>query len=96
MPKLKLKTTLHREDIKGARTYCVVREASKVFNSKNNIPVIGTLDNFKVEGVLVAHGDGSHWFSIKKEWREAIGKTIGDSVILELENAPAKTTKSKK
>jgi hypothetical protein len=86
MPTIKLKTTLHREDIKGSRTYCVVRDAAKVFGSKGNIQVKGTLDGFAVEGTLMPRGDGSHWFAVKKEWRDAIGKSIGESVELILED----------
>ena len=80
MSQLKLKTRLHREDIKGAWTYLVVRDASKVFNSKTNIAVKGTIDNYPIEGTLQPRGDGSHWFPVKKEIREAIGKSIGETV----------------
>ena len=86
MPQLKLKTRLHRQDIKGAWTYLVVRDASKVFGSKSNIPVKGTLDNHPIEGTLQPRGDGSHWFAVKKELREAIGKTIGETVDVIFEN----------
>lgn len=86
MPTIKLKTTLHRQDIKGSWTYCVVREAAAVFGSSGNITVKGTLDGHAVEGTLMPRGDGSHWFAVKKEWREAIGKSIGDPVELILED----------
>jgi hypothetical protein len=80
MPQLKLKTRLHRQDIKGAWTYLVVRDASKVFSSKTNIPVKGLIDNHPIEGMLQPHSDGSHRFAVKKEVREAIGKSIGETV----------------
>jgi uncharacterized protein DUF1905 len=86
MPQLKLKTRLHRQDIKGAWTYLVVRDASKVFGSKTNIAVKGTIDNHPIEGTLQPRGDGSHWFAVKKELREAIGKTIGETVDVIFEN----------
>ena len=87
MPKLKLKTHLHRKDIKGAWTYCVVREAATVFDFTGNISVKGTLDGFAVEGTLQPQSDGSHWFAVKKEWRDAIGKSIGEQVELILEES---------
>jgi hypothetical protein len=80
MTQLKLKTRLHREDIKGSWTYLVVRDASKVFGSKTNIPVKGTIDNHPIEGTLQPHSDGSHRFAVKKEWRDTIGKSIGETV----------------
>ena len=86
MPQLKLKTRLHREDIKGAWTYLVVRDASKVFGSKTNIRVRGTIDNHPIEGTLQPRGDGAHWFPVKKEFRDAIGKSIGEMVDVVFEN----------
>jgi hypothetical protein len=86
MPQLKLKTRLHREDIKGSWTYLVVRDAFNVFGSKTHIQVKGTIDNHPIEGTLQPRGDGSHWFAVKKEWRDAIGKTIGETVDVIFEN----------
>ncbi len=86
MPKLKLKTTLHRQDIKGAWTYCVIRDAAKIFGLSSIIPVKGTIDNLPIEAILTPHSDGSHWLAIKKEWRLAINKSIGDPVELFLED----------
>jgi len=87
MPQLRLKTRLHREDIKGAWTYLVVRDAFKVFGSKTNIHVRGTIDNHPIEGTLQPRGDGSHWFPVKKEFRDEIGKSIGEMVDVVFENA---------
>ena len=86
MPTIKLETTLHRKDIKGSWTYCVLRDAANVFGSHGKIQVKGTLDGFAVEGTLIPRGDGSHWFAVKKEWRVAINKSIGDSVTLVLQD----------
>ncbi len=85
MAKLKLKTTLHRKDIKAVWTYIVVRDAAGVFSTSKPIPVKGKLDHLEIEGILQPVSDGSHWLNIKKEWCEAIGKSIGDTVTVELE-----------
>jgi len=82
-----LKYGVHREDIKGAWTYLVVREASEVFGSNTNIPVKGTIDNYPIEGTLQPRGDGAHWFAVKKEIRDAIGKSIGEIVDVIFEDA---------
>jgi hypothetical protein len=86
MPQLKLKTRLHREDIKGDWTYLVVRDASKIFGLKTNISVRGTIDNHPIEGTLQLHGDGSHRFPVNKKFRDAIGKSIGEMVDVLFEN----------
>lgn len=83
--KLSLKTNLHRRDIRGASTYVVLREAGNHFNETGIIEITGFIDNHPIEGALQPKTDGSHWLTIKKEWREAIGKTIGDSVEISIE-----------
>ncbi len=82
---LKHHTHLHRKDIKGVSTYVVLRDAGKIFNTNGAIEVKGYIDQHPIEGVLQPKKDGSHWLTIKKEWREAIGKTIGDPVEISLE-----------
>jgi Domain of unknown function (DUF1905) len=93
MAKLKLKTTLHRKDIKAVWTYIVVRDAASIFNTSKSIPVKGLLDDIEIEGVLQPNSDGSHWLNVKKEWRQAIGKSIGDTVVVELEKVTVTETK---
>ncbi|HQP00962.1 MAG: DUF1905 domain-containing protein [Bacteroidetes bacterium] len=83
--KFSVKTNLHRRDIRGVSTYVVLREASDHFKETGIIEVIGFIDNHPIEGALQPKTDGSHWLTIKKEWREAIGKTIGDSVEISIE-----------
>ncbi len=83
--KLSLKTNLHRRDIRGVSTYVVLREAGNHFNETGIIEITGFIDNHPIEGTLQPKTDGSHWLTIKKEWREAIGKTIGDSVEISIE-----------
>ncbi|MEI2758217.1 MAG: DUF1905 domain-containing protein [Bacteroidia bacterium] len=83
--KLSLKTNLHRRDIRGVSTYVVLREAGNHFSETGIIEITGFIDNHPIEGALQPKTDGSHWLTIKKEWREAIGKTIGDSVEISIE-----------
>ncbi|MEP7169540.1 MAG: DUF1905 domain-containing protein [Bacteroidota bacterium] len=92
MSQLKLKTRLHREDIKGEWTYLVIRDAFKVFGSKTNIAVKGTIDNHPIEGILQPRVDGSHWFPVDKELRDTIGKSIGDMVDAVFEDALLSST----
>jgi hypothetical protein len=89
--KLKLKTHLHRKDIRGINTYLVIRDASKIFGTLDSISVEGTLDEWPIEGTLHPKADGSHWLNVKKEWREAIGKTIGESVEIILQHKQTNT-----
>ncbi|MBS1763655.1 MAG: DUF1905 domain-containing protein [Bacteroidetes bacterium] len=92
---LKQKTHLHRRDIKGVSTYVVLRNSQKSLKTSDSLYVEGFIDDLAIEGTLLPKQDGSHWLNIKKEWRQAIGKTIGDPVELTLEVKPKTKTSNK-
>ncbi len=86
---LKHKAHLHRRDIKGVSTYVVLRNSQQNLKTSDSLQVKGFIDDYAIEGTLQPKRDGSHWLNIKQEWRQAIGKTIGDAVELTLEVQPA-------
>lgn len=92
----KHKTHLHRRDIKGIYTYVVLRNSQEAFNTHTSLEVKGFIDDLAIEGVIQPKQDGSHWLNIKKEWRQALGKTIGDPVELTLEAKPEVKTATKR
>lgn len=93
---LKHKVHLHRRDIKGVSTYVVLRNSQQDLKTKDSLEVKGFIDDLAIEGTLQPKHDGSHWLNIKKEWRQAIGKTIGDAVELTLEVQPSMKVVAKK
>ncbi|HNR49803.1 MAG TPA: DUF1905 domain-containing protein [Bacteroidia bacterium] len=93
---LKHKAHLHRRDIKGVSTYVVLRNSQQNLKTSDSLQVKGFIDDYAIEGTLQPKRDGSHWLNIKQEWRQAIGKTIGDAVELTLEVQPAMKVVAKK
>ncbi len=93
---LKHKAHLHRRDIKGVSTYVVLRNSQQNLKTSGSLQVKGFIDDYAIEGTLQPKRDGSHWLNIKQEWRQAIGKTIGDAVELTLEVQPAMKVIAKK
>ncbi|KXK45523.1 MAG: DUF1905 domain-containing protein [Bacteroidia bacterium] len=93
---LKHKAHLHRRDIKGVSTYVVLRNSQQNLKTSDSLQVKGFIDDYAIEGTLQPKRDGSHWLNIKQEWRQAIGKTIGDAVELTLEVQPAMKVIAKK
>jgi bifunctional DNA-binding transcriptional regulator/antitoxin component of YhaV-PrlF toxin-antitoxin module len=55
-------------------------ESAKEFGTRKVIRVKATFDGKMFRMSLLPHGNGTHWLYLKKEIRDAIGKTEGDSV----------------
>ncbi len=67
-------------------------ESAKEFGTRKALRVKATFDGKMFRMSLLPHGKGTHWLHLKKEIREAIGKTEGDSVhiIVEKDESPPK------
>lgn len=65
----------------GVRVPFDVRE---VFGRKGRAPVKGTIDGHPFRGSIFPYG-GAPMLGVRKEIREAIGKTYGDTVLVALE-----------
>lgn len=65
-------------------------DSSKEFGSRRTIRVKVSFDGKIFSISLLPHGNGKHWLHLKKEIRDAIGKTEGDAVhiILEEDTSP--------
>lgn len=55
-------------------------ESAKEFGTRKAVRVKATFDGKMFRMSLLPHGNGTHWLHLKKEIRDAIGKTEGDSV----------------
>jgi hypothetical protein len=60
-------------------------ESAKEFGTRKAIRVKATFDGKMYRMNLLPHGNGTHWLHLKKEIRDAIGKTEGDSVHIVVE-----------
>ena len=60
-------------------------ESAKEFGTRKAIHVKATFDGEMYRMSLLPHGNGTHWLNLKKEIRDAIGKTEGDTVHIIIE-----------